>query len=334
MVRGMAMRWVAVALVAMGILVQVRVAEAAPQRRVRRAAAAHAPADVVKNIFWEPNEVKQGSVVFFTVELQRPARRVTATWAGKTLTFFRTKDAMVWHALAGVDLESQPQDYELDVTAVLTTGAVTHGKKTVTVLAATFKVGSVDVPQNYVEPNAEEQKEIAADEKLKERAWAHATPEPLWSGDFKKPVNAASTESFGESRILNEERSSLHRGTDYPASEGSVVAAANAGTVVLAAPLFYEGNCVVIDHGQKFFTIYMHLSKMDVAAGDKVQKGQRLGLSGATGRVTGPHLHFGVRWNGAYLDPVELLSLTLPQTKTVAEERTPVVRRRRPARRR
>jgi len=77
--------------------------------------------------------------------------------------------------------------------------------------------------------------------------------------------------------------------------------------------LFYEGNCVIVDHGQRFFTIYMHLSKIDVKAGAKLRKGERLGRSGQTGRVTGPHLHMGVRWNGAYLDPTKLMRLTLPK---------------------
>jgi murein DD-endopeptidase MepM/ murein hydrolase activator NlpD len=101
------------------------------------------------------------------------------------------------------------------------------------------------------------------------------------------------------------------------------VVAVNSGTVVLATSLYYEGNCVIIDHGQKFFTIYMHLKQIDVHEGDTIGKGKRLGLSGATGRVTGPHLHLGVRWNGANLDPVKLLALTLP---TVHESGTPARR--------
>jgi murein DD-endopeptidase MepM/ murein hydrolase activator NlpD len=83
--------------------------------------------------------------------------------------------------------------------------------------------------------------------------------------------------------------------------------------VVLAKGLFYEGNCVIIDHGQRFFTIYMHMSSIEVRAGQQLKKGTRLGLTGATGRVTGPHLHMGVRWNDAYLDPTKLLGLTLPK---------------------
>jgi len=76
-------------------------------------------------------------------------------------------------------------------------------------------------------------------------------------------------------------------------------------------------NGVVLDHGQHFFTIYMHLSKIQVREGQKVRKRQRLGLSGATGRVTGPHLHMGVRWKGSYVDPTKLFALTLPETNKV-----------------
>jgi murein DD-endopeptidase MepM/ murein hydrolase activator NlpD len=97
--------------------------------------------------------------------------------------------------------------------------------------------------------------------------------------------------------------------------------------VVLATALYYEGNCVIIDHGQRFFTIYMHFKQIDVHEGDKVKKGDRLGLSGATGRVTGPHFHLGVRWNGAYLDPVKLLALTLPKTPAGEESRRRTTRR-------
>jgi murein DD-endopeptidase MepM/ murein hydrolase activator NlpD len=81
--------------------------------------------------------------------------------------------------------------------------------------------------------------------------------------------------------------------------------------VVLARPLYYEGNCVVIDHGLGLFTISMHLSRIDVQVGQRVDTGDRLGLSGATGRVTGPHLHWAVRWQDAYLDPAKLLHLDL-----------------------
>ncbi len=87
--------------------------------------------------------------------------------------------------------------------------------------------------------------------------------------------------------------------------------AGNSGVVVLARPLYYEGNCVIIDHGLGLFTVSMHLSRIDLREGQQVSIGNRVGLSGATGRVTGPHLHWAVRWQGAYLDPAELLRLDL-----------------------
>jgi murein DD-endopeptidase MepM/ murein hydrolase activator NlpD len=148
---------------------------------------------------------------------------------------------------------------------------------------------------------------------LKNRAFSHLIAAPQWSDNFVTPVKAKPTDSFGMTRVFNEELTSTHRGTDFPINEGAPVVVSNSGTVVLAKELFYEGNCVIVDHGQRFFTIYMHLSKIEVEAGSKLEKGERLGLSGQTGRVTGPHLHMGVRWNGAYLDPTKLLGLTLPK---------------------
>jgi murein DD-endopeptidase MepM/ murein hydrolase activator NlpD len=98
---------------------------------------------------------------------------------------------------------------------------------------------------------------------------------------------------------------------DFRARVGTPVRAGNSGVVVLAQPLYYEGNCVVIDHGLGLFSISMHLSRIDVKEGTRITTGKLLGLSGATGRVTGPHLHWAVRWQGAYLDPAKLLRLDL-----------------------
>ncbi|HEV2577432.1 MAG TPA: M23 family metallopeptidase [Acidobacteriaceae bacterium] len=283
-----------------------------------------APADetAIHNVFWQPNNLHQGSPMFLTVELERPARRVTGNFVNKTITFFSDSPGKkTWHALAGVDLDAQPGDYGLDVTATLVGGRVAHWSQKVTVAAGDFKTGDINVPENYVNPTDVEQKQIAQDELLKKRAYAHSALHPLWSGDFIKPVNAASTPTFGESRILNEEKTSLHTGTDFPVAEATPVIVSNSGTVVLVRDLFYEGNTVIVDHGVGLFTVYLHMSRIDVHEGDKLDKGAKLGLSGASGRVTGPHLHLGVRWSGVWLDPVQLLAITLPKTSFAASER-------------
>jgi murein DD-endopeptidase MepM/ murein hydrolase activator NlpD len=111
--------------------------------------------------------------------------------------------------------------------------------------------------------------------------------------------------------MFNGKLASIHQGMDFRARKGTPVGAGNSGAVVLARGLYYEGNCVVIDHGLGLFTLSMHLSRISVHEGQHVAKGQLLGLSGATGRVTGPHLHWAVRWEGAYLDPAKLLRMDL-----------------------
>lgn len=267
------------------------------------------------NVFWQPDQLQQGSPILFQVELSGAATHVSATWTGHRLKFFPAEKPRIWYALAGADIDLQPGNHDLIVTAVLRSGHVARTTKSVEVNAANFGSGSANVAEQYVQPNPAEQRQIAADELLKKRAYAHVTPRPLWSGDFIKPVQAESTPSFGETRLLNEERTSRHLGTDFPVKEGSTVRVSNAGTVVLARKLFYEGNCVIVDHGESFFTVYMHLDKIDVHLGERLRKGAVLGVSGDTGRVTGPHFHMGVRWSGAWLDPVALLGMTLPDRR-------------------
>lgn len=271
----------------------------------------------IKNLFWQPNQLQPGSPVFFTIELNREATKVMGEFLGKDLVFFRSGKPRVWYALGGVDVETTPGAYDVTVRAAVPGRGVARTVKSAEIGEAHFRSGDVTVPENFVNPDEESKRQIAADGALKERAFAHFLATPQWSGDFIKPIDAEATDSFGMTRVLNEELTSEHRGTDFPVKEGSPVVASNSGTVVLARELFYEGNCVILDHGQHFFTIYMHLSKVLVRDGMKVRRRQRIGLSGSTGRVTGPHLHMGVRWNGAYLDPVKLFALTLPETSRV-----------------
>lgn len=236
----------------------------------------------IKDLIWQPNELEQGSVAFFTVEFERAPMRVTARWIGKEVKFFRSGDPKVWYALAGADLETHPGSYDLKLTAVAG-GRVMRAVKTVPIAAANFGSGDVTVPENFVEPNAAEKRQIAADGVLKNRAFARATPTPLWSGNFITPVHARPTDTFGKTRLFNEELTSTHRGTDFPIAEGAPVVVSNSGTVVLAKELFNEGNCVIVDHGDRFFTTYMHLSKIEVKAGQRLKKGARVSASNFVG---------------------------------------------------
>ena len=207
----------------------------------------------------------------------------------KPITFFADpKDRKTWHAFAGVNLEAQPGQYGLDVTATLAGGRVAHSSQQVTVAAADFKTGDISVPENYVNPNDAEQKQIAADEALKKRAYAHSAPHPLWSGNFIKSVNVASTPTLASPASSTRRKPASIPAPTFPFQNTPVVLS-NSGTVVLVHDLFYEGNTVIVDHGLGLFTVYLHMSRIDVHEGDKLDKGAKLGLSGASGRVTGPH---------------------------------------------
>jgi murein DD-endopeptidase MepM/ murein hydrolase activator NlpD len=144
------------------------------------------------------------------------------------------------------------------------------------------------------------------------RAYASGGREPLWRPGFQRPVPGEETSPYGVRRTFNGSIASRHFGLDYDGAVGQPIVAANDGVVVLAgADYYWTGNCVFLDHGNGLFTVYFHMSKLSVQTGQRVTRGQQLGLVGATGRVTGPHLHFGVKLLGVYVDPAALLALPL-----------------------
>src|SRR5664279_975748 len=262
----------------------------------------------------QPQMLVNGSVCLLSVHVAGNPRTVSAKWMDHELTFSPGPRG-TWLALAGVPFETKPGAYDLALEAVMEDGRNEHLTRPVTIHAAEYKTSRLTVSQKYVTPDPETLKRIESEKEIKKAAFAHEVPSPEWTGNFVAPVPSEISETFGTSRTFNGKLASVHRGDDFRAPTGTPVHASNAGEVVLARELFYEGNCVVIDHGLGFMTMYMHLSKFDVQEGDKVEKGQTIALSGGTGRVTGPHLHMSVRWSGEYLDPGKLLALKLPSLK-------------------
>ena len=263
-------------------------------------------------VSWLPQTLASGSPCLFKIKTQTQATSVTGTWQGHPLAFASSDDRRIWYALAGIDVETKPGTYKLELTVTMPDGQASQAQHDVTVTAASYKTEVLRVPQKFVKPSPEALVQIEADRKLKKIAFDHEIASAEWSGKFEVPTDTKPSEGFGTRRTFNGQLASIHKGMDYHAAMGTPVHAANDGEVVLAAPLYYEGNCVIINHGQQFMTIYMHLSHLSVKEGDKVQKGQEVGLSGATGRATGPHLHVAVRWQSAYLDPAQLWLLPLP----------------------
>lgn len=270
----------------------------------------------IRSIDWAPHVLTVGSPCVFTVQLDGSAQAVTGHWIGQELVFSRGKRPNVWFAVAGVDVEGKPGTQELAIQVVVPGSAALSASQAIDIMPSAYKTIALRVAAKFVEPDAATLARIAEEKQIKDKAFAHQMEEIAWRGDFVAPVKATTTETFGTRRVFNGETASIHRGLDYRAATGTAVHAANSGTVILAQDLFYEGGFVVIDHGQYLTTMYMHLSQISVAPGEHVGKGQKIGLSGATGRVTGPHLHFAVRWQGAYLDPAKLLQLQLNTLET------------------
>jgi len=165
------------------------------------------------------------------------------------------------------------------------------------------------VAPKHVKPSSQNLQRIKNEKKEIRRIYAGSSNTRLWYGSFKKPLDSDITSAFGTQRLFNGQLKSYHRGTDLRAKAGTPVYASNFGIVRLAKNLFYSGNIVIVDHGKGIFTNYAHLSKIQVVAGQQVAQGDQIGLSGASGRVSGPHLHWGVKINGAYVNPLQFLAV-------------------------
>lgn len=169
---------------------------------------------------------------------------------------------------------------------------------------------TIEVQKSKVNPKSEAVKKRTAKEYAEAmKIYATTTVKNYVSSEYIVPMDSKITSSFGKARVYNSTLNGYHSGTDFRAKIGTPIVASNAGKVVLAQDRFYSGNSVIIDHGQGIYTCYYHLSEFKVKKGDIVDKSQVLGLSGDTGRITGPHLHFSARVGGLQIDPLQLIAL-------------------------
>ena len=266
----------------------------------------------------QPTRLVNGGPVLFQVKPPARLESLNGTWLRHEVTFSFDAKSKTWYALAGVSIEAAPGVYSLDLTGETEAGK-SLGKKIsfsrkVTVARGKYpKIETkLSVEGKFTEPTPEQEKQIEEGVQVKKDYLNRVTPERKWSGPFAAPAEAEISDVFGTQRVFNGKTQSTHFGLDFRVPSGTPVAAMNDGTVLLARPLYFEGNFVVLDHGQGLLTLYLHLSEFKVKEGDEVKRGQVVGLSGGTGRATGPHLHVAVRWQGTYLDPASLIRLRLP----------------------
>ena len=173
-----------------------------------------------------------------------------------------------------------------------------------------YKKETIEVQKSKVNPKSEEIKKRTAKEYAEAmKIYGTVTSKNYVKSEYIVPMDSKITSSFGKARIYNSTLNGYHSGTDFRAKVGTPIIASNDGKVVLARDRFYAGNSIIIDHGQGIYSCYYHLSEFKVKEGDMVSKAQVIGLSGDTGRITGPHLHFSVRVGGLQVDPLQLISL-------------------------
>lgn len=250
-----------------------------------------------------------GDVVRADVKVTKTVRDLSISFANQRIIFYPNKDQNRWSGLVGIDLETKPGRYSVIGTAAFADGQVIELEQSFQVQHKAFPVQRIQVEEKYVTLDPDTEKRVEEEAKKLQSIWKEVTPQKLWVGRFLAPVESQLTSGFGRRRIVNDQPRSPHAGVDLKAATGTPIRAANAGRVVLAENLFFSGNTVAVDHGNGLYTYYAHCSTMAVKPGDMVTGGQVIAQVGATGRVTGPHLHWASRLNEARVNPMELTRL-------------------------
>ena len=251
--------------------------------------------------------MQPGELIVFTVGAAGDPAGVTVDLFGRRTTAFPLADGR-WRAVVGIDLDQQPGPYAATIEVQLP-GSRSRRTRAVVVKPKVFATRTLTVSPDFVNPPAAQQERIAADSAFLQQIFAASAATRLWTRSFTRPVPDPANSRFGTRSIFNGERRNPHGGADFASPLGRPVKAPNGGRVVAARELFFTGNVVIVDHGLGMFSLLAHLSRIDVKEGDAVQAGQVVGLVGATGRVTGPHLHWALTVAGARVDPLSALVL-------------------------
>ncbi len=255
-----------------------------------------------------PKEVVPGDIFILKVQSEKNSSSSgsfpEAEFFGRKLNFYQDADNH-FMTLVPVDIDTSPKHYSITITF--------EGEKKIAhirIKPYKFLTKKITLPEEKVILSPEDLKRAEREEELLKTVLSQYTTR-IWDGHFITPTDTVFSEGFGVKRIMNNKKTSIHRGIDYKGDKGTPVRAVNSGTVVLRDDLFFGGNTVIIDHGMGLFSIYMHLSEFRVSQGEKILKGQPIGLVGMSGRATGPHLHLGIKLMGINVNPLSLFKLEL-----------------------
>ena len=258
-----------------------------------------------------PASPQIGDSVLVKASAGADVHTVGVSFLGHKFHLHREGPGQKFTGLAPVGLSVKPGAKRLRVVSWAEDGSRRSMEVILRVRSRSFERDELEVSQSFTTPDRTARGQIARDSRRLSAAWRSGTDAPLFDERFLRPLPTEITGAYGTRRVFNGKQQSRHRGVDLDGEVGDLVPAANRGRVVLATDLYYSGGTVILDHGAQLFTMYFHLSRIDVKPGDLVEPGETLGAVGASGRVTGPHLHFGAKLRGTYVDPLALQKLPL-----------------------
>lgn len=257
-----------------------------------------------------PRTVKQGDVCFIRTSGPASLKTIHGEFRGKRLPMALGAHKGTYEGLLGIDMNIGPAGYKLKIMATDGNRRIYRSGLILKVGKADFRTQALSLPSSMVDLDPQTMERVEKEETRLKVLFQGYREEKLWKGPFARPVPGESSTAFGLRRIINGQTKSPHTGVDLRAEEGVPVLASNNGIVVLVDHLFFAGKSVILDHGWGTYSMYFHLSETLVSEGERVSRETVLGRVGSTGRSKGPHLHWGIRINGARVDPLALLRLT------------------------
>ncbi len=264
----------------------------------------------------QPGVARPGDVVL--VEVTGATEAPSGQLGSAELVFLPFAEG--WVALVGLSVERKPGPLSLEVTARSADGKE-QLSGTLEVRKPDFRRRTLTVNRRFTNPSRKERLRSAADQRAFDETFDRDFEPWVFDTAFGWPRLDEVSAPFGDLRLFNGKKQSQHFGSDLNGETGDPIYASNAGEVVMVRDCFGTGGTVLLHHGGRLFTSYFHMSAFDVKVGDHVVRGQPLGKVGSSGRVTGPHLHFGVKLDGRWLDPESLLRLEFPAAAARATDR-------------
>ncbi len=231
------------------------------------------------------------------------AKMIKVSFEGTEYATFETETG--YESLIGVPFNTPPRESTVEIVITQTTGEEKISLP-LKIKDGQYKIENLSVEGKYVEPPKKTMKRILREQKEVGAIYRVNTPKRYWKGSFKLPIESEITSPYGGKRYYNGQMRNFHAGTDLRAKVGTPIVAPEAGKVVMSQDLYFTGHTIILDHGYGMYTLYAHMSERKVKVGEEVKLGDLLGLSGATGRISGPHLHWGLIIHKNKFNPMDL----------------------------